>query len=397
MNKTSPRARPLGTIALVLASTALAILVAEFGLRLTVNPGDFLQATLVDDPILGHRIEPFSTGHDALGLRNREVPEHADIVAIGDSMTYGVSASRDSSWPQHLSRLLHEPVYNMGLGGYGPLQYLQLARTSARSMKPKLLVVGFYFGNDLMDSYYLAHGRPYWHDWRLAGGAPSGSTAFDLEGMATPHKRFAAIRNWLASHSLLYSVIRATVLTPLARREQARMAEQAGRDAWMLWKDPAIPEIETGFKPRMRLAALDLTLPAVREGMQISKRALRAIDVEARGLHAGMLTVLIPTKERAYCSYLQNSGEPLPPSFVRLCKAELAANLELKAYLDEQDMVYLDVLPVLEGRIREHQQVYPPGSDGHPQGVGYRAIAEAICAAIRERFEASLVCDPADT
>ena len=386
MKKARPRAKTLAAIALVLVSSAMAMVLAEFGLRLAVPPGDFLQATLVDDPVLGHRIEPFSTGHDALGLRNREVPKHADIVAIGDSMTYGVSASRDSSWPEQLSRLLGEPVYNMGLGGYGPLQYLQLAKTSARAMTPRLLIVGFYFGNDLMDSYYLAHGRPYWSGWRLGEGSPTGSTAFDLEGQATPHKRFAGLRNWLARHSMLYAVIRATLLAPLAQREEARMAEQAGPDAWMLWKDPARPELRTGFKPRLRLAALDLTLPPVREGMQISMRALHELDAEARSMHAGLLTVLIPTKERAYCGYLQDSKERLPPSFVRLCKAETEANQALKTYLDDQHIGYIDVLPILEARIREHEQVYPPSSDGHPVAAGYGVIAKAIAAMIRERF-----------
>jgi lysophospholipase L1-like esterase len=390
MKKARPRARLVAPIALLLGSTALAITVAEFGLRLAVEPGDFLEATLVDDPVLGHRIEPFSTGHDALGLRNPDVPAQADIVAIGDSMTYGVSASRDSSWPEQLSRLLGKPVYNMGLGGYGPLQYLQLARTSARSMKPKLLIVGFYFGNDLMDSFYLAHGRPFWSDWRLTGAVPGGSTAFDVEGRATPHKRFAALRDWLARHSLLYSVIRATLLAPLASIEQREMAERAGPDAWMLWNDPAAPAVRTNFKPRLRLAALDVKLPPVREGMQISKRALHAAEFKARDMHAGMLTVLIPTKERAYCSYLESVRASLPPSFVALCKAEAEANAELRAYFDEQHMTYLDVLPILEARIREHEQVYPVGSDGHPQAAGYAAIAGAVAAAVRARFPEAL-------
>ena len=104
-------------LALVVAATAVAIVLAEAGLRFAVNPVDFMQATLVEDPVLGRRIQPLTTGHDALGFRNREVPQHADIVAIGDSNTYGVSAPREGSWPHQLSGLLGEPVYNMGLGG----------------------------------------------------------------------------------------------------------------------------------------------------------------------------------------------------------------------------------------------------------------------------------------
>lgn len=97
------KAIPLG---LLLASTVVALLLGELVLRMAVNPGDFLVATLIDDPVLGHRIKPRTTGHDALGFRNREVPERADIVAIGDSMTYGVSAAREDIWPQQISVFL---------------------------------------------------------------------------------------------------------------------------------------------------------------------------------------------------------------------------------------------------------------------------------------------------
>ena len=92
-------ARRLGTLLLVVVSSALAVLLAEGVLRLALNPADFLYATLIDDPVLGHRIEPLTTGHDALGFRNRETPAQANVVAIGDSFTYGVSAPRDGSWP----------------------------------------------------------------------------------------------------------------------------------------------------------------------------------------------------------------------------------------------------------------------------------------------------------
>src|SRR5262249_21309281 len=127
-----PRSSRLANLVLLVLSTVGAILLAEFGLRFTVNPGDFLHATLIDDPVLGHRIQPLTTGHDGLGYRNIVVPERADIVAIGDSQTYGVGAPRDSSWPYQLSQLLGENVYNMAVGGYGPLQYLYLTQTTAK-------------------------------------------------------------------------------------------------------------------------------------------------------------------------------------------------------------------------------------------------------------------------
>ena len=45
--------RKLGALLLVVVSSALALLLVEGGLRLAVNPADFLHATLVEDPARG--------------------------------------------------------------------------------------------------------------------------------------------------------------------------------------------------------------------------------------------------------------------------------------------------------------------------------------------------------
>src|SRR5713226_1276247 len=94
----------LAAAGLVIVATTLSVLVGEFLLlRVFLNPADFLY---LDDPILGHRLAPYVTGHDALGFPNARVPERVDVVAVGDSQTYGWGATRENSWPQQLGRLL---------------------------------------------------------------------------------------------------------------------------------------------------------------------------------------------------------------------------------------------------------------------------------------------------
>src|SRR5262245_22749702 len=51
----------------------------------------------VSDSNLGHRLQPYTMGHDANGFRNSSVPAQADIVAIGDSVTWGVNARPDEN------------------------------------------------------------------------------------------------------------------------------------------------------------------------------------------------------------------------------------------------------------------------------------------------------------
>jgi lysophospholipase L1-like esterase len=376
----------LAPVGLLVVSTATAIILAEVIARFAVNPADFLHATPVEDEILGGRIPPLTTGHDALGFRNRTVPAQADVIAIGDSVTYGVSAPREASWPQRLGELLGERVYNMGLGGFGPLQYLHLAQSTAPPLRPRLLIVGFYFGNDLMDAYYVAHGRPHWHRWRVSSTAPSGATDFDRAGKVEPKKRLSALRNWLSRNSVLYSMLRETLLRPFAAREQDAMARGSSPDVRLLWNDVTNPAVRTIFTPQYRLAAVDLTIHAVQEGMQISQNAFMALRAEADRQAVQLLVVLIPTKERAYCRHLRETGAKMPGSYVKLCEAETLANAELARFLVDRGIAHIDVTPAFELQIDRHIQIYPTDSDGHPQAAGYEVIAREVASAVTRHF-----------
>jgi lysophospholipase L1-like esterase len=374
-------ARVLVPAALLLASTTVAIALAEGVARLVVNPADFLQATPLEDEILGLRIAPLTTGHDALGFRNRRTPARADIVAIGDSMTYGVSAPREESWPQQLGRLTGAEVYNMGLGGFGPLQYVHLAREVAPRLNPRLVVVGFYFGNDLMDAYYMAQ-RPHWKDWRVSTDPAPALTAFDQAGQAEPKKRFESLRNWLSRNCVLYSMARETFLRRFAAREQDELSRRAAPDVRLPWSDAAAPAIRTTFTPQVRLAAVDAGIPAVRDGLAISLKAFGELkDVLGRQERA-LLVVLIPTKELAYCRYLRQTDVKLPGTYAALCDAEVHTKAKVVRFLSEQGIAYLDVAPALEAEIARHVQLYPADSDGHPQATGYGVIAKAIASAL---------------
>jgi len=371
-------------VGLILISTVVALLFGELLVRLTVNPGDFLPATLIADPALGTRIKPHTTGHDALGFRNPEVPERADLVAIGDSMTYGYGAAGIDSWPRQLGILLQEPVYNMALGGYGPLHYLYLAEHDAKRLRPRLLLVGFYFGNDLIDAYTAAYRNSHWHGWREAGSLDGGESKLPPIDAAEPKKLFAGLRDWLAKHSVLYSILRVTVLPRLTLWEQDRMASQAP-DRRMRWIDPSVPSVRTIFTPGLRLSALDPQLPIVQEGLRITKRAFTALKNGANAQGVRLLVVLIPTKERAYCRFLKDSGERMPNALVRLCDDEERVKEDLVQFLVASMIAHVDVTGAMEEQIRKHIQIYPTDSDSHPRSKGYGVIARAVFDAVRRQ------------
>ena len=64
-----------------------------------------------------------------LGFRNAAVPVAADIVTIGDSMTYGNNAVMEENWPAWMLAALQREdvkVYNMSTGGWAAVQYLDM-------------------------------------------------------------------------------------------------------------------------------------------------------------------------------------------------------------------------------------------------------------------------------
>lgn len=80
----------------------------------------------LDDPIMGARPNPRYSDHDTSGWRNAEALGQIDIIALGDSQTYGMGADRDHAWPQQLSVDLGRSVYQIAFGGYNPTTFVRL-------------------------------------------------------------------------------------------------------------------------------------------------------------------------------------------------------------------------------------------------------------------------------
>lgn len=93
---------------------------------------------------------------DALGFCNppEDDPDrpHIPIIAIGDSFTACHAPAPERTWPSVLGRNLGRGVYNLGRGGYGPYEYLELLRLFGLAKTPEVVVMQLYEGNDLRDA-----------------------------------------------------------------------------------------------------------------------------------------------------------------------------------------------------------------------------------------------------
>jgi hypothetical protein len=96
-----------------------------------------------------------------------------------------------------------------------------------------------------------------------------------------------------------------------------------------------------------------------------------------------LLVVLIPTKEQAYCRYLEQCKNPMPAALVRLCDTEERVKGDFVAFLRAKGIGYVDVTQALSDATQRHIQIYPQDSDGHPVAAGYGVIARAVLEALQ--------------
>lgn len=354
---------------LVLVAVAIATFSAEGISRLILSPIDFLLPEMQGHAELNHRISPYSAGHDLLGFRNESVRERAPIIAIGDSMTYGVAASHSDAWPMQLGRLLEMPVYNMALGGYGPVHYQYLLTELGLAMQPELVIVGLYFGNDLMDAYNLVYSNESWTHLRRPDSA-DGVAAEGFIDLPPEVKLFGGLRNWLARHSVIYRVV-----TQSAFANPVRRAEVANAHADVFRID--VPGGITFLTPGLRRAALDLADAKVQEGLSLTTQALAQIANLCSLHHVDLLVLLIPTKERVYSDrVLQGGGDLANSSFQDLVAFEEHVKRQIRAQLESSNVPYIDLLEPLRAAA-ELNAIYPE-NDGHPNALGYSIIASEV-------------------
>lgn len=381
---------------LVVFAFIAALLVAEGIARIFIDPVDYLWRHLSYDPVLRYKIEPHSAGHDSLGYRNKYVPERADIVTLGDSQTYGESSPAKYSWPSILGSLTGKETYNMGVSGYGPAEYFYLLGNGALEFKPDVVVVGFYLGNDLADTYTAVYTVGRWGNLRkpvndrgpedreqaMADDAPPAEApppakkpfAYELK------LRLYSAAGWFAENSVLYRVVTASYLGDSMRQ---KMMLDRGEKITML--DAPEYGIHTGFTPVRRLEAVDLDKENIREGLALALGFFDNMNKLAEENGVRFLVVILPTKESVFGEFIEgNTALQYSGEIDRLLLNERQVSAEAESYFEEHGIPYLDLLgPLREAAL--HEQIYPNNYSGHFNRNGNRVIAESISRRLETR------------
>ncbi len=357
---------------------------------------------LMSDAHVGHRGNPAYPLHDRQGYRNPVVPAAVDVVVIGDSQTYGPGVSSDEVWPIVLERSLDLSTYNMGIPGWGPLEYVSVM-DEALALQPDVVVIGLYLGNDLFDSFRTV----YTYERQTAFGVAEDKEplmSIERQGRlvdeaarllststgegATDHDDGAIhrVRTLLSEHSSLYGAARWAkdrsaqyVIPDHIARERADRAWQAQVN-WT-HRHPtrglAVERrgVRTILTPGLRSLALDLTDPRIEEAWNIAQRALRRCLRACSDAQTAFAVVLIPTKEAVFHRF---AGQDVSaPVLDRLAAQEAAVRSRLGAFLEGAGIAWVDALDALCSQMERGSSPYPISRDGHPNAIGHQAVAHA--------------------
>ncbi|HSC35382.1 MAG TPA: hypothetical protein VLG45_08915, partial [Thermodesulfobacteriota bacterium] len=294
------------------------------------------------------------------GFRNPGVPEEIDIVAIGDSQTYGVNVKSENSWPAQLARMSGTTVYNLGVGGYSPLQYYYLYDAGI-GLKPKRIILGLYPANDLNDVCKFIERLEYWREWARVRGYDTGVCT--------------GSSGWL---SRINTVLSASHLYWTAARAIKRVNEGTDFGDSIRVSDEKNPTLIKYGSISSHRKYMDLERERIALGLAVTEDALREMNEKARVLGIEFGVVLIPSKEIVFYEYLRKNGYEPSADYRQLVDNEKKLVAELSRYMNRQGIEFTDARPYVERELYGQGHVYSRTDDGHPLEAGYNAYARAV-------------------
>lgn len=289
------------------------------------------------------------------------------VLALGDSFTFGCWSAADRMWPAQLQDAAGVQVVNAGSPNYGTDAQLAWLRGPGKAVKPDVLVVAFYTGNDFYDNmvgrgaYTLDAGflvlkpseEQRWGGYDCLSNTPVDPALVAQAGASDAAPAPTATRPWyrgLLLRSHLYQYVRGI----LYARERSRLRPNQA-ESWYL----------RTYRPEMDAAVV------------ATDQYLDEILAEARRRDLPLALVVIPASTEVYDedwqAWLAATGhdESLfdrgrPRRFV----------LE---WARENGVPALDLLPAFRGRERMYYR-----SDMHWNDLGHFQAGETVARFLRD-------------
>jgi hypothetical protein len=366
----------LRNLILLAVSIILTLAVMEALLQILDLPRQPMKPEKVKDPVLLYKMPSDWPGVDKDGFRNRSIPARADIVTLGDSHTYGFNADIDNNWPGHLEKLTGLSVYNLGVGGYGPLQYYYLF-DRALQLKPKYIVVGLYLPNDIKGVCQPYKQTTYWKTRARQEGLDLAyceqMSMVDEDGQGKQAKHaglFQKAGRMIANSKIgvLVSIAASPLLAHLPQDNENNVIVSDSKNNTIMSK----------LRLRYLRDYMDLKQPKIARSLEVTKTLISRMAVRSQENGIKLVVMVIPSKEYIFYQFLSGSRRDLPGIYEQMASSETGLRKDVINWLNAQAIAQVDIAPELFGAVSSQGGIYPQGDDGHPLPAGYAAYAKAL-------------------
>jgi hypothetical protein len=313
-------------------------------------------------PLYRVDVQPFTLKNtlDQEGFTNVDARRTVDVVMLGDSYVE-IQSDADDSFGERLAKVSERTVANLGVGGYGPFQYLEVLKRYGLRKAPKYALFCFFEGNDLTDVLaYL--------EWQRGG-----AYGF-LSELSEPF-----LQRYLLA-------LKDTALFAMTTVSLTIRTAFAGKDHWPNDVHPDIAVLLLGKEThKVFLDTNDVRPPAkIRSSPEWHALTTILQEFKAVAIANGIvpIVVFIPTAAHIYADY---STAQSGANWLRLrdAQAKGRANVEKSMILltKELDLRLIDLAPAFDRAAAEGKMLYYP-FDTHWNSEGRQLAAEVVAKAI---------------
>jgi hypothetical protein len=323
--------------------------------------------------------------HDDQGFCNppRDDYDRAsiEVVTMGDSFALCVAADAEATWMSRIGQLSGLSVYNLGKGGIGPYEYLQIFQHFGLSKNPTFALMNIYEGNDLRDAV-----RYHEHiDAIRAGGSgyASASDRFQPELdyqrlLNNPIGRSSYVVNLgLVAIGKSYEGISTAVSRALGKKSERvnfRYALRFPDGAIVPFNVQNADQNEVRYARRLRQG--DVQLSAFDQALERFAALGREHDFRPVISYA-------PSAYTAYADFVTFEDDALSELMPWFSKTQRAY---LRQKAEDLGLAFIDLTPALQTaarRLRDQELLYYP-ANVHYTPSGHREVGDALAAAITQ-------------
>ncbi len=361
---TSPKLR-LGALGAAIIGLFVMLALVELLLRLTTPYPVNSESNKKSHPELGYVLADHIRGIDANGFRNPERSlSDAEILAIGDSHTYGYNVFADDSYPAILDEVTNRSVYNFGVAGYGIYQYKVLL-DQALNENADVAVLSVFVANDFRGGCELLR-LDYWQ-MQLAKNNLDARACDEQEESKEPESGIA----WLKSH---YATLQALEL--LADLIGLQLPGSTSSTEL----DPRDDRRGSGERRLEKIyRSVSLEVPEVQQSLAHFKWFISESDPAMNAAGKRLVVALIPSRPQVVYAWNIENGRATGKFFAAGAQLHNALSEQLVNFFRQEGISYLDTLPEVvkayDDTKRQGGQFY---RGSHPLRRGYEAYALAV-------------------